>query len=232
MKLKYYLRGLGIGIVVTALLMGFATRGNQEMSDEEIKARAAELGMVEQLTLADIKDNTEQSETVDVTGKPTQAPLVTIVPTAVPETISTEVPENTAEPDAQTTETPVVTAVPELTAEPDGIPEVSKTDPEATASPEDREGNTDAESPAEGDEQPLPPEAEVSGDVVLITIYEGNNSVNVSRVLEEAGLIESATAFDRYLRNNGYSKIINTGRYRIALGTSEEQIAHIITNTD
>lgn len=52
MKLKYYLRGLGIGILVTALIMG-ATDG-KELTDEEIKARAIQLGMVEALSLIHI----------------------------------------------------------------------------------------------------------------------------------------------------------------------------------
>ena len=41
------MRGLGIGIVVTALLMGVATGKGIPLSDAEIKARASELGMVE-----------------------------------------------------------------------------------------------------------------------------------------------------------------------------------------
>ena len=49
MKLKYYMRGLGIGIVVTALLMGFAISKQKEpMTDEEIKQRALEMGMIAQ----------------------------------------------------------------------------------------------------------------------------------------------------------------------------------------
>lgn len=55
MRLKYYLRGLGIGMVVTALLMGVA-KENKTMTDEEIKARALQLGMVEQKTLADVRE--------------------------------------------------------------------------------------------------------------------------------------------------------------------------------
>ena len=51
MKLKYYLRGLGIGILVTSIIMGIAlSHGKQEMSDEEIMERASELGMVEEFT--------------------------------------------------------------------------------------------------------------------------------------------------------------------------------------
>lgn len=53
MGLKYYLRGLGVGIVVTALIMGIATSVNSKetLSDKEIRERAKELGMVEESTV-------------------------------------------------------------------------------------------------------------------------------------------------------------------------------------
>ena len=47
MKLKYYLRGLGIGIVVTAAVLAISFQNKNEMTDAQIKERAAELGMVE-----------------------------------------------------------------------------------------------------------------------------------------------------------------------------------------
>ena len=52
MKLKYYLRGLGIGMIVTALILGisFSNRKDQTsqiMTDDQIRERAAELGMVD-----------------------------------------------------------------------------------------------------------------------------------------------------------------------------------------
>ena len=37
MKLKIYLRGLGIGIIVTALIMGISLGGKEEMTDEEVE---------------------------------------------------------------------------------------------------------------------------------------------------------------------------------------------------
>ena len=47
MKLKYYLRGLGIGIIVTTLVLMIAYSGHKtELTDEEIIARAESLGMV------------------------------------------------------------------------------------------------------------------------------------------------------------------------------------------
>lgn len=50
MKLKYYLRGLGIGIICTAIIMGIALSGNKKetMTDTEIIERARLLGMVMQ----------------------------------------------------------------------------------------------------------------------------------------------------------------------------------------
>ena len=37
MERKYYLRGLGLGIVMTAIIMGVALSGNKTMTDEERK---------------------------------------------------------------------------------------------------------------------------------------------------------------------------------------------------
>lgn len=64
MKLNYYMRGLGVGIVVTALLMGIALSGRKEkMTDEEVRQRALEMGMVDGNTLlADLPDNKEKEE--------------------------------------------------------------------------------------------------------------------------------------------------------------------------
>lgn len=48
MKLKYYLRGMGIGIILTAIIMGFALGGHKRaMSDAEVIERAKDLGMTE-----------------------------------------------------------------------------------------------------------------------------------------------------------------------------------------
>ena len=62
MNLKYYLRGLGLGILVTALVMGFAAGGRKEsLSDEQIRTRAKELGMTEKTVLSEYEEETEKS---------------------------------------------------------------------------------------------------------------------------------------------------------------------------
>lgn len=48
MKLKYYLRGMGIGIILTAIVMGFALGGRKAtISDAEVIERAKNLGMID-----------------------------------------------------------------------------------------------------------------------------------------------------------------------------------------
>ena len=73
MKLKYYLRGVGIGLIIATLIMMISTalHSNKDISDEEIIARAEKLGMVmktetkteDKKTLADLDDpNKEETE--------------------------------------------------------------------------------------------------------------------------------------------------------------------------
>ena len=195
MKLKYYLRGLGIGMAVTALILGISFSGRQgqeaqTLTDEQIRERASELGMVDssELTLAALQNSAQ--------------PQTTMEPEVTEESKLTADPETTTEPEA--TAEPETTTEPEATAEPE-----MTTKPEATKEP----GLITAPEQSQ----------------TTITIKKGSDSGSVSRVLYEAGLVENAKAFDNYLCNNGYSRSINPGIYEIAPGTSEEEIAKIIT---
>ena len=207
MKLKYYLRGLGIGMAVTALILGISFSGRQgqeaqTLTDEQIRERASELGMVDssELTLAALQNSAQPQTTLE--------PEVTEEPEATAEPETTTEPEATAEP--ETTTEPEATAEPEMTTEPEvtAEPEMT-TEPEATEAPELITAPEQSQT--------------------TITIKKGSDSGSVSRQLYEAGLVENAKAFDNYLCNNGYSRSISPGIYEIAPGTSEEEIAKIIT---
>ena len=201
MKLKYYLRGLGIGMAVTALTLGISFSGRQgqeaqTLTDEQIRERASELGMVDssELTLAALQNSAQ--------------PQITMEPEVTEESETMTEPEATAEPE--------MTTKPEATAEPE-----MTTKPETTAEPE---MTTKPEATKEPELITAPEQSQTT-----ITIKKGSDSGSVSRVLYEAGLVENAKAFDNYLCNNGYSRSINPGIYEIAPGTSEEEIAKIIT---
>lgn len=204
MKLKYYLRGLGIGMIVTALILGISFSNRQDqtsqiMTDDQIRERAAELGMVDssELTLAALQNSAKQ---------PTEGTPEETTQTQEQNNIEAE-PETTVPAETQATAEPETTQEPEATAEPE---------PEKTAGPE-----TTAE--------PEVTEAPQRTQTASITIQRGDDSGSASRRLYEAGLVENAKAFDNYLCNNGYSRSINPGTYEIAPGTSEEEIAKIIT---
>ena len=111
MKLKYYLRGLGIGILVTAVIMGVTQGSRKEtLSDREIRERAAALGMVEPgNSLADL----EAAET----------PAATEIPEAIETPVATEIPEAIETPAA--TETPEAAETPAATEAPAATPEVT-----------------------------------------------------------------------------------------------------------
>ncbi len=213
MKLKYYLRGLGIGMAVTALILGISFSGRQgqeaqTLTDEQIRERASELGMVDssELTLAALQNSAQ--------------PQTTMEPEVTEESETMTEPEATAEP--ETTTEPEATAEPETTTEPEATAEPEMTTkPEATAAPE---MTTEPEATKEPELITAPEQSQTT-----ITIKKGSDSGSVSRVLYEAGLVENAKAFDNYLCNNGYSRSINPGIYEIAPGTSEEEIAKIIT---
>ena len=197
MKLKYYLRGLGIGMIVTALILGisFSHRQGQEtqiLTDDQIRERAEQLGMVDssELTLAALQNSVQQAqENTEKTEASPEPDTEETTTTSEPET--TVAPENTAEPET--------TAAPENTVEPEATPQ-----PETIAASE-------------------------ASQTVTVTVKKGASSGSVSSRLQEAGLVEDAKTFDNYLCNNGYSRSINPGTYEIVPGTSEEEIAKIIT---
>lgn len=219
MKLKYYLRGLGIGMAVTALILGISFSGRQgqeaqTLTDEQIRERASELGMVDssELTLAALQNSAQPQTTMEpeVTEEPklTADPETTTEPEATAELETTTEPKATTEPETMTD--------PEATVEPETM-----TEPETTAEPK---MTTEPEATEELELTTAPEQSQTT-----ITIKKGSDSGSVSRVLYEAGLVENAKAFDNYLCNNGYSRSINPGIYEIAPGTSEEEIAKIIT---
>ena len=64
MKLKYYLRGMGIGIIVTTIILTISfSQREVEISDAEVIARASELGMVMQDEVEPEQIETAETET-------------------------------------------------------------------------------------------------------------------------------------------------------------------------
>lgn len=197
MKLKYYLRGLGIGIIVTTLVLMVAFSGKKEkLSDQEIMQRAEQLGMV----MADAGQTETEPETE----------------TGTEENTGTEAQPDT-EQDVQNTEAGTEGNTDENTetaSEPETEPQT-----EAAAEPaaqEDTTGNVVGEV-----------KQETSGEVAF-TVKSGESSDTVAFNLYKAGLVDDATAFNRYMISKGYDSRLRTGDFKIRSGASYDEILKVL----
>lgn len=188
MKKKYFVRGLGIGIIFGALIMlaAYLTSGKGSLSDEEVMKRAQELGMVKKSEyVLDSEVTSEEKTTEAVT---TEAPATTEKATEAPAT--TEKATEAATTEAATTE--------KATTE--------KATTEAATTEQ-----TDTKTKA------------------TITVSGGMSSETISSLLEDAGLVDSASKFNSFLVQNGYDKKLETGSFDISGGMTYEEIAGILT---
>lgn len=99
MKVKYFIRGLGVGIIVTALILAISYKS--KYSDEDIILKAKKLGMVfsEDVSGAAIDTDTLKTEVPDVTEAPSPEPTEEIpaVTEPGPESEPTPVPVQPAD---------------------------------------------------------------------------------------------------------------------------------------
>ena len=64
MRLRYYLRGLGLGILFAVIIIAICGKGTEgSLSDSQIMQRASELGMV---STENVKNHTDGKEIVKV----------------------------------------------------------------------------------------------------------------------------------------------------------------------
>lgn len=205
MKWRYYLRGLSAGIIITALIITIGGKKQETvLSDKEIRQRAEQLGMVDKgnLILSDLKDAQEEKNKNDTKTEDTDTE--TEETNTDTETKGTNI--ETEETDTETKETNTETK------ETNNKTETQETESKPTSSKQPETESSES----------------LTEDKVEITITRGENSLEVSKALQEAGLIEDAENFDYYLISNGYSRFITAGIHEIPVGTSEEDIAQII----
>lgn len=204
MKIRYYLRGLGLGILFTTVFFLIGGSSKQTMSDEMIKERAKELGMIENTVLADIGNTMDESVEESI---------------VISETVSTEVNtdievESTSEMDTET--------VAEETS-PETEESVEETSMEEELSEVETESSSEEEILSEEEE-----ETPETGQIISIVVNKGEGSDTVSRRLYEAGLVDDPYEYDRYLMQNKYDRKIGAGEHLIPAGSSWQEIAQLL----
>ncbi len=218
MKLKFYLRGIGLGIIVAVALCISAGMKNDQISDEEIIKRAEALGMVpSSVTLNESVDDeirdgleTEEMTENDASGDAAAVKVNEDIPATEPD--ETEVNPDEAD-NSNFDETPPA-AGSDGAATPKVTPTLTKEVTPAPTKEPDKDTN----------------DTENDTEYITVVVERGSGSDTVARKIEAAGLVANASEFDRYLCNNGYDKRISAGNHKIPINAREEEIAKILCN--
>ncbi len=207
MKLKYLIRGIGIGVFAAGAVALIVSLTAGKMSDEKILERARQLGyedrnvVIQEIRNEDgpvkLTDQTPANSTKDTSEK----------------NIATEVLPDGVENSESTSQ---VTS------------EDKKAEEEAKKAEEEKKKAEEAKKAEEEKkkaEEEAKKQSQATGETVTITVKSGQFSETVAKMCETAGLVDSATKFDDFMCKNGYSGRISVGDHKIAKGSSYEEIA-------
>lgn len=211
MKRKYYMRGLGIGVIITAIIFTVAAPKKEvTMTDEEVIARAQKLGYVKDeggVTPEDInkiKDNDKTTGTPAVSEEPESTPGPTMSPEPTP--APPDEPDKPDEPTVPATPTP-------------GVKATATPKPAATSTPKPTATQMPTTAPTKSP----------STTSQTIRVERGMTATKVAGLLVEIGAVSDSEDFVAYLRKNNLTDFINIGTFTIPQGASYEEIAWILT---
>ncbi len=205
MKLKYYMRGLGVGILFSTIILSISLRASSrtQLTDDEIIKRAEQLGMVKT-----DENSINLDDLLTTTIEPSSIP--TVNPSVEPETVESKEEPETVESKEKPTIIP--TKVP--TAAPTKEPTAAPT-PEPTAIPTI---------------EPTQEPTNISvAKQVTVEIEKGMTSEKVALLLKESGVIQDAKQFNKYMVEYGHESNIIAGKYQIATAASYSHIMKMIT---
>ena len=214
MRLKYFLRGVGIGILVTTIILTATHASERRMSDSEVIDRAIELGMSFSASHSGQQSGTEEASTDESsTGQETSGDDVTddlqhdgeteteMGSQSPSETVSESTSDGEASPGKESE------AVTGMTTQ--AITETTETTTELTTE------NNNAGSAA----------GVMNNEVTCtINITKGMSSRTVCDMLKQNGIIEDAADFDRYLIKTGYDDKIRVGEVGVNSGMTYEEL--------
>jgi len=216
MKIRYYLKGLGTGILIATCILYFAYKN--DISDADIILKAKRLGMVF------AEDVSGSSLGIDEL-KETEIPSKTLIPSITKKPIVTQIPfEAPKEPGDEPLKNLETTQMPETTETPESL-----NVPETTEAPEITSNPDVTNTPETPEITKEPQEDNNLDEFVSFTINRGDWSRVVSERLESLGIVDDAKKFDKYLVDKGYAVRIKVGTFKINKGASYDDIAKMIT---
>ncbi|MBE5941071.1 MAG: endolytic transglycosylase MltG [Lachnospiraceae bacterium] len=215
MKFKYFLRGLGIGIIFASIISitAFQSTDLNTISDKEVIERAKELGMVEKQE--SVQDALKKDSTTEHEKDKSTIQDITKEESQKEDKKTTEKKSKDDNTEKKTTE--------------------KKTTEKKTTEKQVTEKSTTETTTAKSTTQEVTTETTTQNNkqekkTIQITIRGGMSSYPVCQMLEEAGLIKNAEEFDDYLIKNGYANRISVGTHSLTIGMSYEEIAIAISD--
>lgn len=221
MKLKYYLRGLGIGIAVTALLMGYSGQSGQNPTASDKVQSASE------------KKTLKEAETQTMTDAlESETKQMTVTQMMTEENPTSEQTEELSSEEAELSSEDLAEQNHENIQE-----KASAMQDEAEQMKAESEQMKSEVNELQSEQEELKSSAELSSEPadmttkrpVSIVVSRGDGSGTVARKLELAGIVENASEFDAYLMQHGYDKKITVGTHTVIPGSSWNEIAKKIT---
>ena len=199
MRLKYYLRGLGLGIIFAVFIMmvGYHNHGSS-MSDSEIIEKAKALGMVETEDSSGMKsDKKTDNKTDEKSDKKT----------------------DTSEPDTAIADTSAAEDTQTGTDNTDADNIAGAADADTTA-PSDVAATDSTASDAAQPQQ---------NTTFTVTVGSGDTCRMIAERLQAAGIIDDAEKFRAYMGQKGVDQFIADGSHEIPYGASYDDIINILT---
>ncbi|MBO4346994.1 MAG: hypothetical protein J5840_05080 [Lachnospiraceae bacterium] len=232
MKLKSYLKGIGIGFVLASVILILAGNSNKPMSDADVIKRAKELGMIESTTIGKpyVNDGSEQiSDTAD--NKQEISEDVSLKETANTDNGSDTVnnTDNISDTaDSNTNDDSKSADISTNVLSSDTTDKSTVTDSDKTDAAESNDANNKDTSNSDTnntDKTNNDNKTSYSDVKVIVTISSGESSESVSRSIVEAGLADDEIEFNKYLCENGYDKRLRVGTYEIPLDADFETVS-------
>lgn len=221
MKLRYYLRGIGTGIIIASLIFLISSVFQTPMTDAAIKKRAEKLGMVEKTNGTTISESEKKlAETKD--SKESEGKTSTEDKKKSGENNSTEEKNNN---DIKESEKKTNTE--------------DKSDSEVKTNSEDNKNKADSSSDDGGsvekntsisrnpDNTAYKNSKNSTG--IPFSVTSGDTSQSVGKKLYQRGLVDDAGKFSSYMESHNIDEKIMQGNYDIPKNATYSQISDIIT---
>lgn len=134
------------------------------------------------------------------------------------------VPETDVTPEAAATPEPVVTKEAAVTPVPSAGSDISNKPSKPPVKKDN--GNIDKKFKEAKDKA----KKDAEDAKKQLTINDGDWAGKVSKQLEEMDIVDSASEFDKYLSDNGYSNVIKSGTYDVSPEDTFKELAEKITS--